>query len=104
MYSLQILDDEQLSNAMIQAIKYNLETDFILILKNEAIKRLENSPPNELSQKNLQDALEMILFKRELDLLYQEYLRCKDPTIRSRISNDISLIESVIELATQHVI
>lgn len=102
MYSLQILDDEQLSDALIKAVKLNLETDFILFLKNEAIRRLKYSPPNELSQKSLQAALEIILFKRELDQLYQEHLRCKDQTIKNQILNDISLIESVIESATQH--
>jgi hypothetical protein len=102
MYSLQILDDEQLSYAMIQAVKLNLETDFIHYLKNEAIRRLKYLPPNDLSQKSLQAALDILFFKRELDHLYQEHLRCNDQTIRNQISNDISLIESVIESATKH--
>jgi hypothetical protein len=102
MHSLQILDNDQLSNAMIKAVKLNLETDFIQYLKNEAIRRLKYLPPNDLSQKSLQATLDILYFKRELDHLYQEHLRCKDPTIRSQISNDISLIESVIESATQH--
>ncbi|WP_066051890.1 sporulation histidine kinase inhibitor Sda [Robertmurraya korlensis] len=101
MNSLQKFDDEQLSDVIIRAIKFNLENDFIKLLKNEAIRRLTHSQHDHLS--SLQEALDIIYFKRELELLLYEQSKCPDEAIRDQICNDISLLQSVIDLATQHI-
>ncbi|MCM3600939.1 sporulation histidine kinase inhibitor Sda [Robertmurraya korlensis] len=101
MNSLHRLDDEQLSNLIIQAIKLNLENDFLNFLKNEAIRRLTYSQQELISKQSLQDALDVIYFKKELELLQYEQSKCTEDAIREQIWIDIDLLQSVIELATE---
>jgi len=103
MNSLQRLDDEQLSNIIIRAIKFNLENDFLQFLKNEAIRRLTYSQHNHISKQSLQDALDVVFFKKELELLHHEQSKCIDDAIREQIWIDIQLLQSVIDLATEQI-
>lgn len=103
MNSLERLDDEQLSNIIIRAIKFNLEKDFLQFLKNEAIRRLTYSQHDFISKQSLQDALDVIYFKKELELLHYEQSKCTDDAIREQIGIDIELLQSVIDLATEQI-
>ncbi|MGG7621621.1 sporulation histidine kinase inhibitor Sda [Bacillus coreaensis] len=103
MNSLQRLEDEQLSTTIIRAIKFNLEGDFIQFLKNEAIRRLTYSQHDLISKQSLQDALDVIYFKKELELLQYEQTKCTNDAIREQIWMDIELLRSVIELATEQI-
>lgn len=103
MNSLQRLDDEQLSTIIIRAIKFNLENDFLKFLKNEAIRRLTYTQFDHISKQSLQDALDVIYFKKELELLQYEQSKCTDDAIREQIWIDINLLQSVIELATEQI-
>ncbi|WP_391559880.1 sporulation histidine kinase inhibitor Sda [Robertmurraya sp.] len=103
MNSLQRLDDEQLSNIIIRAIKLNLENDFLKFLKNEAIRRLMYSQHDLISKQSLQDALDVIYFKRELELLQYEQSKCTEDAIRGQIWDHIQLLQSVIDLATEQI-
>lgn len=103
MNSLQRLDDEQLSTIIIRAIKFNLEKEFIKFLKNEAIRRLMYSHHDLISKQSLQDALDVIYFKKELELLHDDHSKCTDQAIREQIWIDIELLQSVINLATEQI-
>ncbi|SHR52793.1 Sporulation inhibitor A [Mycobacteroides abscessus subsp. abscessus] len=103
MNSLQRLDDEQLSTIIIRAIKFNLEKEFIQFLKNEAIRRLMYSQHDLISKQSLQDALDVIYFKKELELLHDDHSNCTDQAIREQIWIDIELLQSVINLATEQI-
>ncbi|MEK3990410.1 MULTISPECIES: sporulation histidine kinase inhibitor Sda [Robertmurraya] len=103
MNSLQRLDDEQLSTIIIRAIKFNLEKEFIQFLKNEAIRRLMYSQHDLISKQSLQDALDVIYFKKELELLHDDHSKCTDQAIREQIWIDIELLQSVIDLATEQI-
>ncbi len=103
MNSLQRLDDEQLSTIIIRAIKFNLEKEFIQFLKNEVIRRLMYSQHDPISKQSLQDALDVIYFKKELELLHYDHSKCKNNAIREQIWDDIQLLQSVIDLATKQI-
>jgi hypothetical protein len=103
MNSLQRLDNEQLSTIIIRAIKFNLEEEFIKFLKNEAIRRLTYSQYDLITKQSLQDALDIIYFKKELELLQYEQSKCTDEAISGLIWDDIQLLQSVIELATEQI-
>ena len=103
MNSLQRLDNEQLSTIIIRAIKFNLEKEFIQFLKNEAIRRLMYSQHDLISKQSLQDALDVIYFKKELELLHDDHSKCTDQAIREQIWIDIELLQSVINLATEQI-